>query len=220
MTDDVKPPRRRYDASGRAARAQRTREEITEAARRLFVQDGYAPTKIADVARTANVSPETIYKAFGSKAGLLRAALTASVRGDTEATPLRRRPAIEAIRRETDARRQLEMYGDLLAEVNARLSGLARVLREAASGDPEIAASLAQLKANRLDGMTEFAGELNARGALRDGVSVQEARDVLWSLNSPELYELLVTDRGWTTARYGRWIAQALIATLLACLDN
>jgi AcrR family transcriptional regulator len=215
MPEPVNPPRRRYDASGRNARAQRTREEITEAARRRFEADGYRSTTIVDIARAANVSPETIYKAFGSKAELLRAALRASIRGDADPTPLRRRPAIEAIRAEPDPRRQLRLYSEMLAEVNPRLVGLLRVMREVEGGDPEIAAVHAQLDADRLDGMREFAAQLAERGSLRDGVSRREARDVLWTLNSPELYQLLVGDRGWSAARYGRWVADALIAALL-----
>src|SRR5580700_10781670 len=125
MSELVKP-RRRYDATGRRARAQQTRDEIAEAARRLFIENGYAGTTIADVARQAHVSPETIYKGFGSKRALLDAAVTSSVRGDTEATPLRSRPVIDAIRQEQDPRRQLQTYGDLLAEVNPRLAPLVR----------------------------------------------------------------------------------------------
>ena len=160
MSDDVNRSRRRYDASGRRARAQQTREEIVDAARRLFEANGYAGTAVTDVARAANVSAETIYKAFGSKGSLLSAVITASIRGDAEATPLRRRPVIEEIRAEHDPRRQLERYARLLAEVNPRVAPLVRVMREAAVGDPEIAAALEQLKANRLEGMSEFAAQL------------------------------------------------------------
>jgi AcrR family transcriptional regulator len=208
-------PRRSYDASGRRARAQQTREEIVDAARRLFEQHGYAHTAVADVARAANVSPETIYKAFSSKAALLGTVIRVSIRGDAEATPLRRRPEIEAIRQEPDPRRQLEMYGALLARVNPRLAPLLRVTREAALADPGIAGQLDQLHGDRLDGMAEFAALLAARGSLRPGVSKHEARDVLWSLNSPELYELLVVKRRWSARRYGRWVAHALQAALL-----
>ncbi len=215
MTEDVNPPRRRYDASGRQARARQTREEIAEAAKRLFQESGYARTTILDVAQEANVSPETIYKAFGSKGALLGAVVTASIRGDTDATPLRRRPVIDAIRQEQDPRRQFEIYGSLLAEVNPRLAPLVRVMREAATGDPEIATKLEQLKANRLEGMSEFAALLADGGALRPGISKQEARDALWTLNSPELYELVVLERGWSARRYGRWIAHQLAAALL-----
>jgi AcrR family transcriptional regulator len=215
MIENVNPPRRRYDAAGRRARAQRTREEIADVARRLFEENGYARTTVIDVAREARVSPETIYNAFGSKGGLLGAVITASIRGDTEATPLRRRPEIEAIRQEQDPRQQLNMYGSLLSTVNSRLAPLVRVVREAAPGDPEIASALGRLRATRLEGMSEFAGLLAERGALRPDISKQEARDVLWTMNSPELYELLVQERGWSARRYGRWVAQQLIAALL-----
>jgi AcrR family transcriptional regulator len=215
MDAPVNPPRRRYDASGRRARARRTRADICEVARRLFECNGYAQTTIADIAREANVSPETIFKAFGSKGAVLGAVVTAAIRGDTEATPLRQRPAIDAIRDEQDSRRQLAMYASLVAEINPRLAPLVRVMREAAPGDPETAAALAALNANRLDGMSEFAELLDARGALRSGVSRRQAADVLWTLNSPDLYELLVLERGWSNRRYGQWVAHQLAAALL-----
>jgi len=213
MTSDVKSSRRRYDASGRQARALRVREDVAEAARRLFERDGYAATTVAGVAREAGVSPETVYNGFGSKGGLLGAVVRAAIRGDAEATPLRRRPVIEAIRREDDPRRQLDRYGAFLAEANPRLVPLVRVMREAAPADPDIAAALDRLNADRLNGMREFAALLRERGALR--VSAREARDVLWALNSPELFELLVVERGWSARRYGRWVAAQLAAALL-----
>ncbi len=214
MPESVKP-RRRYDASGRRARAQQTRDEIAHTARRLFLEDGYLGTTIAEVARQANVSPETIYKAFGSKRALLDAAVTSSIRGDTEVTPLRSRPVIDSIRQEPDPRHQLQLYAGLLAEVNPRLAPLVRVMREAASSDPEVAAALSELNGNRLEGMNEFASLLAGRGALRPGVSTRHARDVLWTLNSPELYELLVLERGWSSPQYAQWVASQLTAALL-----
>jgi AcrR family transcriptional regulator len=214
MSEIVKP-QRRYDASGRRARAQRTRDEVAQTARRLFVENGYAGTTIADVAREAGVSPETIYKAFGSKRALLDAAVTSSIRGDTEVTPLRARPAVDAIRQEQDPRRQLQMYGELLAEVNPRLAPLVGVMREAASSDPEVATALAELNGSRLESMNEFASLLASRRVLGQGVSKRHARDVLWTLNSPELYELLVLERGWSRRQYARWVTGQLAAALL-----
>src|ERR1700760_1613699 len=216
MSDSVNPGRRRYDSTGRQARARPTGTESCDAARGLFEERGYGQTTIADIARSASVSPETIFKAFGAKSALLGAVVTAAVRGDAETTPLRERPVIDEIRRERDPRRQLAMYGSLLADVNPRLAPLVRVLREAAPGDPDIAGVLESLTANRLDGMSEFAGLLHDRGVLRAGVSTAEARDVLWTLNSPELCQLLVVDRGWGAPRYGSWVAQQLVAALLA----
>jgi AcrR family transcriptional regulator len=208
-------PRRRYDSSGRRARAQRTREEIAEAARGLFEEQGYAQTTVVDIARAARVSPETVYNAFGSKGALLGAVVSASILGDTAATPLHRRPVIEAIRDADQPRDALELYGALVAQVNPRLVPLVRVMREAAPADPEIARALAQLGEDRLEGMRDFAALLARKGWLREGVSRREASDVLWTLNSPEVYELLVIERGWSARRYGRWVTEALGAALL-----
>ncbi len=74
----------------------------------------------------------------------------------------------------------------------------------------------AELQAERLNGMTLFARALHDDGSLRPGISTSEARDVLWTYNSAELFELLVIERGWSPKRYGRWLADALIAALIA----
>jgi hypothetical protein len=63
--------------------------------------------------------------------------------------------------------------------------------------------------------MTHFATHLHDGHHLRRGISVGEARHVLWTLNSVEIHDLLVLQRGWAPERYGRWVADALIAALL-----
>ncbi len=72
-----------------------------------------------------------------------------------------------------------------------------------------------QMLAERLTGMTYFARELYEQGHLRADVAVDEARDILWTYNAAELWELPVIRRGWAPDRYGRWVADALIAALL-----
>ncbi len=66
---DVKP-RRRYDTRRRQAQAARTRQDILDAARRVFVEQGYTGATMGSIAQAAEVVVETIYRAFGSKAGL------------------------------------------------------------------------------------------------------------------------------------------------------
>jgi AcrR family transcriptional regulator len=221
MAKKVKPdegngrPRRKYDASGRRARANRTRQDVIEAARRLFVERGFVTTTVSDIAAAAHVSPETIYKTFGSKTALVAAVARALVRGDADATPLRERSVIAEIRAEPDARTRLERYARLLAEVQPRVAPIIAVIREASRSDPALEATLRQLEADRLDGMTEFASLFAKADALRDGLSARTAADVLWTFNSPEMYELLVVRRGWSLRRYEKWIAEQLAAALL-----
>ena len=62
---------------------------------------------------------------------------------------------------------------------------------------------------------TIFATALHERGHLRNDVTIDDARDTLWTYNSAELYQLLVIERSWTADHYGQWVAAALTAALL-----
>jgi hypothetical protein len=123
--------------------------------------------------------------------------------------------ALGQVRAEPDPRRMLSLYGEFVAEVSPRHVPIQLLVRAAAATDPEAAGIWDQLRAERLAGMTLFARALHQQGHLRPDVSVDQARDLLWSYNSPELYDLLVIQRGWSRKQYGRWLADTLIAALL-----
>jgi AcrR family transcriptional regulator len=214
MPDEVKA-RRRYDSRRRKQQASLTRRAILGAARSLFLGRGYAATTIAAVAGAAGVSVETIYKTFGNKAGLVKGVFDVAIVGDDEPIPMLQREMVARIRAEPDPRQKLLMYGEHLAEAGPRAGALQLLIRSAAASDPDAAAVWEQMVTERLVGMTEFARHLHGGGYVRSGVSFDEARDVLWTYNSVELYDLLVLQRGWEPKRYGRWIAEALIAALL-----
>ena len=214
MARDVKPPRR-YDASRRQEQARATRRAVVEAARELFLAQGYAATTVAAVAARAGVSVETVYKAFGNKPGLVKAVLDVSIVGDDEPVPMMEREFVQRSIAEPDASRKLLDFGVHLAEVHPRVSPLELVVRAAAAADPAVDEVWATLQGERLTGMTAFAQHLHDRGDLRDGVSQEEARDVLWAHSSLELWDLLVRQRGWEDARYGAWVGGQLVAALL-----
>ena len=67
----------------------------------------------------------------------------------------------------------------------------------------------------RLDRMTDNARNLVDADHLRSDVTVESAREIMWTYSSPQLYELLVLTRGWPLPRYGEFIADAMIAALL-----
>jgi hypothetical protein len=56
---------------------------------------------------------------------------------------------------------------------------------------------------------------LHARRALRRGLDVTRAADILWTLNHPNVWQLLVVERGWSANRFEKWFADAAIAQLL-----
>src|SRR6266498_3919582 len=95
-------PKRRYDSSGRQAQARRNRQAILDTAQRQFLENNYSATTIAAIAREAGVSVETIYKAFGSKPGLIHTIYEHGLT-DREAVPAFQRA--DAMReRKTDPR--------------------------------------------------------------------------------------------------------------------
>jgi AcrR family transcriptional regulator len=214
MSPNVKPPRA-YDSSRRTEQARQTRLAVLASARRHFLAEGYARTTIAAVAQDAGVSVETVYKAFSNKPGLVKALFDVAIVGDDEPIPMLQREFVRRNMAEPDPRQKLIAYGAHLAEVGPRTNPVQLVVRAASFTDPGAAEVWDKLQQERLTGMSIFAGHLHEGGFLRKGVSVEEARDVLWTHNSVELWDLLVNERGWTPERFGQWIGRQLIAALL-----
>lgn len=214
MASPVKA-KRTYDSTRRQELARRNRTVMVRSATALFLERGFAATTMADVAEASGGSVQNVYKVFNNKVGLAKAVFDLAIAGDDEAKPMVERPSLLKVREEQDPRRKLMLYGDHLAAVAPRHVPFQLVILDAAAIDADAAQVWAMLQAERLRGMSMFADDLAAGGHLRAGVTATEARDVLWTYNSAELYRLLVIDRRWSAKRYGRWIAQALTAALL-----
>jgi AcrR family transcriptional regulator len=206
-------PRRRYESARRAEQARQTRAAIIEVARRLFLRGGFAATTIAAIAADAQVSVETIYKAFGGKPGLVRAICDAALAGDGPVPAETRSDQLQL--NEPDPRQIIRGWGDLTVEVAPRIAPIMLLARSAAAADPEMAGLVAEINAARLNRMTGNARNLAAAGHLRHDITVEQAGEVMWAYSSPELYELLVVTRCWPPERYGAFIAEAMIAALL-----
>jgi AcrR family transcriptional regulator len=207
----VKP--RAYDASRRREQATRTRRAIVDAARRRFLEDGFATTTIASIASDAQASPDTIYKSFRGKAGILRAICEDALAGIGPVPAEQRSDAMQAA--ETDPARMLRGLGTLTAEVAPRIAPLLLLLAAAGETDRDVASLRDELDEARMARMTHVARVLTGKKGLRADVTVERAADVLWTYSSPELYRLLVVNRGWSPDSYGRFIGEALVHTLL-----
>jgi AcrR family transcriptional regulator len=206
-------PKRRYDSVRRREQARQTREAILDTARRLFLRDGFAPTTIAAIAEGALVSVDTIYKTFGGKPGLVRAICEHGLAG-AQAVPAEAR-SDALLASEADPRTIIRGWGALTTEIAPRVAPILLLVRAAAEADPEMAELQSELNAQRLERMTHNARNLAAANHLRAGITVKLAGEIMWTYSSPELYELLVVTRGWPVARYGKLIADAMIAALL-----
>jgi AcrR family transcriptional regulator len=207
--------RRTYDSSGRQEQARRTRAAVLAAASSAFLERGYAATTVGAIAEAAQVSVETVYKAFGNKAGLLKAMFDVAIVGDDEPVSLQQREMVAHIEAEPDGRRKLAIYGTAYAIRAARAVPVQLLVRDAAASDKAVGNVLQQLKAERLAGMTAFSNHLEAAGVLRQGLTAADALDVLWLFTSPEVYEKLVIERGWIPERLGAWMAEQLASALV-----
>jgi len=204
---------RRYDASRRKAAAAATQDRVLQVAERLFLEGGYAATGVAAIAAGAGVSAELIYKTFGGKAGLVREIQRRGLLGAGPTPAPDRSDA--AAERDTDARTLLEEWTQLSTEVAPRVSPIMLLVRAAAATDADLARLLDDMAAQRLTRMTLNAQRLLGRPGLRPGLSVEQIRDVLWTYTSPDLYELLVLQRGWSLTDYRAFLLHGLSGQLL-----
>jgi AcrR family transcriptional regulator len=206
---------RSYNSPRRRAQAAATRREILEAAERLFVEHGYAATTIAAIAAEAGVALKTVYVTFESKSGVLRALWNLRLRGDEADTPVAERPWYQEVLEEPAPERQLRLTARRSREVKLRVGPLFEVIRGAATVDPDIAALWDRIEREFHANQRAIVESLAKKKALRPGLSVDRAADILWTLNHPNVWQLLVQERGWTPAQHERWWSDIACAQLL-----
>lgn len=210
--ESVKRP---YRSPLRLARALETRRSIVDAAARLFAEQGYVATSVEAIAAAAGVGRATVFVTFGGKPALLKAAYDAAFGSGDERTPLIQRPEAQAVLAERDARRYLAAYVSLIADIFARVAPIHEVVRAAADADSEVAAVWEQIGTERLNGSRRIVAHLQERGGIRTSLEPSHAADLIWVLNDPGLYHMLVHRRGWQPAAYERHLTELLVRQLL-----
>ncbi len=203
---------RHYDASRRRLKAAQRRHSVLDAAQELFFSQGYAATTIAGIAAAAGVSPETVYKGFGGKPGLVRELRTHALLGTGTVAAEDRSDQLRDL---ADPRAVVRGWAKLAAEVAPRVAPILGLVRDAAAFDPTMQELADDLDSDRLRRMRANARFLADAGHLRPGVSLPQATDVLFAVSSQEMYDLLVVRRGWTTRRYSNFVATTIENALL-----
>jgi AcrR family transcriptional regulator len=214
MAERVKD-KRRYHSPRRREQAAATRREILEAAQRLFERQGYLATTMAAIAAEAGVALKTVYVAFETKSGVLLALWHLLLRGDQDDVPVGERRWYRDVIEEPDPERQLRLTAHNSRTVKQRAGALMGVIRSAAPADPDIDALWSRIQADFFDNQRLIVKSLHDKKALRLGLDVTRATDILWTLNHPDLWQLLVGHRGWTPEEYERWFADSSCAQLL-----
>lgn len=200
---------RTYRSVLRDEQARRTRGLVLDAAVTCFVRRGYSATTMKEIAAEARVSPQTVF-AQGGKAALLLAAVDRSLTGDDEEVPLRARAAVQRLLGAQDRVEKLALLHAITRETVPRVLPMLRVFRDAV-GDPEIAAAWAEYERRRYTDMHALVASFAP--LLREGLTVDEAADVYWSVFSTETMNLFL--RRWTVDRFADWLVDAVDRLLL-----
>ncbi len=201
---------RRYDGSRRQADARARRLRIIEAARDLFLELGFGATSIEQVAKSAEVSVQTIYAAFKGKAGLLAAAIDVAVAGDDSDELLREREDQSWIAQQTDPVEWLRLAAEQMRLVNERVAGLLHLLESVAGSDPALA-ELAEVLAERRREDCVVALGMSPLDPESAGMTPHEAAEVLALFGGPSIWVELVVRREWTPERFEQWIFDLLV---------
>ena len=213
MTEPVKA--RSYRSPMRAEQAAATRRAVLVAARELFTTTGYAGSTVADVARLAGVSVDTVYTSVGRKPELLLAVHDMALGGGDEPLSAQQRDYVAAVLAAPGARAKLETYAAALAERLPSVVPLAESLRVAAEHDPACLAVLEGLDERRRSNMRRFAAELRATGEVRPELTDEQVAHLLWATNSPAFYRL-ATSGGRGPGDYADLVLDLWTRTLLA----
>ncbi len=214
MAERVKS-KRRYDSPRRREQAAATRRDILAAAQRLFEQQGYASTTMAAIAAEAGVALKTVYVAFETKSGLLRALWHMLLRGDQEDVHVRDRQWYRDVLEEPDPERQLRLNARNSRIVKQRAAALMEVIRSAAPTDPDIQELWSRIQTDFYEIQRPIVEALRRSKALRLDLDVTRGTDILWTLNHPNVWQLLVAQRGWTPEQYEQWFGDTTCSQLL-----
>lgn len=214
MSEPVKSSRA-YASPLRAEQAAGTRRSIIEAARTLFEREGYAATSMPAIAAAAHVAVKTLYLAFGSKPELLRAIWDQRLAGDEAATPVLERSWYREVEADGSPAAKLRLLARQSGGVKSRTGRLLIVIRDAADTHPDVRALWDEIEAKLYEVSAAVVGQLASTGALRADLDPTEAADLLWTINHPSVWQLLVARRGWSDDTYQRWLARTFSAQLL-----
>jgi AcrR family transcriptional regulator len=206
----VKNVEKRPPSPGRRQEyAEQTRQAVIEAARKLFSTRGYAQTKVDDIAALARVSPMTIYSGLGGKTGLLRILM------DLWSTTPGNDIALEDIRAQTDPNVVIEKVALTVRQMRESFADIAYFMHDAAPNDPEVTANLAIATERYRAWCSDVIKHLQKLRAIRRGLSMEEATDILWFFFGYWGYYTLHNENGWTYERAQGWLTDTARQTLL-----
>jgi len=207
--------RRGYDSPRRRGQAAETRRTILDAAGQLFSERGYAATAMPAIAAQAGVAVKTVYLAFGTKAGVLHALWDVRLGGDDQPVPVAGRPWYRQLLAAEDPHLLVRAAARQSRVTKEHAGDVLRIIRQAAVTEPALADLWDRIETEFRAILAGVAERLDALGSLAPGIDATSATDLLWTLNHPDTWQLLVRGCGWSPDRYEQWVGETLSAQLL-----
>jgi len=201
--------KRVYNSEARLVQAAKTRNRILASARKLFQQEGFESVTIEKLAQISNVSTPTVYAIFQSKLGVLRALME-------EALPTKQREAlVEKTKREKSAKKRLMLAAKIARQMYDAERAQMDIFRGASVLAPEFKELEKEREKRRYKRLEESMKTMEKEKSLAPGLTLSKAHDILWAFTGRDMYRMFVIERGWSSARYEKWLAQLLIKTLI-----
>jgi TetR/AcrR family transcriptional regulator, regulator of autoinduction and epiphytic fitness len=206
---------RRYVSPLRRDAAARTRQAVLDAARELFIGQGYTATTVEEIAGCAGVSKPTVFAAAGSKQAILKQLRDIALAGDDEPVPVAQRPWYREALAEPDPRRALRLYARNATAIHRRSAGVHEVLRAAAASDKDLHDLWRASEDERHGGAAIVIDALLRKSPLKPGLDRAAAIDIVWVLTAGDIFWRLVRTRRWSDARFENWLGDTLCEQLL-----
>ena len=201
--------RRAYSSQLRTQAAEDTQQRILEAARSLFGRLGIDKVTIANIGRKAGVAGSTVYSIYGSKDGILRALMEQSLFGRQFQS------AQELLRGEEDPVKLIAMTPRVSRAIYESEASNLGLLRHASGFSPALRKMEQEFEQRRYEAQEKRVRSLFDAGKARRGLSLEEARRILWMYTSRDVYRMLVHEAGWTPDRYETWLSTTLLEALV-----
>lgn len=202
--------RRSYDSAKRRRAADARRDRVLIAARKLFARRGIDRVTITEIAEAARVAPSTIYAVYKSKEGILRALMRAALFGE-------RFQAVQSMLQDvSDPVQLIARSADIARAIYEGESVELGLMRGSSAFSPALRKLEREFEKVRFDMQEERVRRLFEKGKAKEGLTLDDARRILWMYTSRDLYRMLVHEGGWAPARYQEWLSQTLLATLVS----
>lgn len=201
--------KRTYNSENRDAQAAKTRAHILKAAKELFQTEGFDRVTINKIAIAADVSMPTIYAIFKSKRGMLQSLID-------EAFPPEQFAALVAeSMQETSPTKRLSITAKLARQIYDAEKEFMDILRGASVVAPEFKELEQERENRRYERQGEYVKSMMKEKSLAKELTLEKARDILWTLTGRDIYRMFVIERKWSSDEYEKWLTQLLIKSLL-----